>query len=96
MPAVKSLSDFNRNQSSIIAELEETQQPLYLTRNGSASIVVMDAAAFDKALSFRKSVYENEMRVYGSLMKGYADYLEGNTVSADAAESEILNEKGWE
>lgn len=75
MPAAKSLSDFNKNQSSIIAKLEETQQPLYLTHNGSASIVVMNAAAFDKALSFRKNVYENEMRVYESLMKGYADYL---------------------
>lgn len=95
MPMVKSLSDFNRNQTSFIADLEKTQQPIYLTRNGSASIVVMDASAFDRAMSFRSNVYENEMRVYEGLMKGYADYLEGNTVAAADAEAEIMHEKGW-
>lgn len=95
MPAVKSLSDFNRNQSSVIAELEETQQPIYLTRNGSAAIVVMDATAFDRAMSFRSNVRESEMRVYEGLMKGYADYLEGKTVEAESAEAEILREKSW-
>lgn len=95
MPAVTSLSDFNRNQSSIIAKLGETQRPLYLTRNGSASIVVMDAEAFDRAMSFRSSVYANEMRVYEGLMRGYADYLDGNTVDAAEAEDEIMRARGW-
>lgn len=95
MPAVKPLSEFNRNQSSVIDELAETQQPIYLTRNGSASIVVMDAEAFDRAMSFRSSVYANEMRVYGSLMKGYADYRQGDVVEASRAEAEIKRAKGW-
>jgi len=95
MPAVKSLSDFNRNQSSIIRELGESQEPLYLTRNGSSSIVVMDAAAFDRVMSFRASVHANEMRVYDSLMRGYADYLDGKIMPACQAEDSILREKGW-
>ena len=95
MPAVKPLSEFNRNQSAIINELEETQKPLYLTRNGTASIVVMDAEAFDRAMSFRASVYANEMRVYEGLMKGYDDYRQGRTVDARAAEDDIKRLKGW-
>ncbi|MEF2656015.1 MAG: type II toxin-antitoxin system Phd/YefM family antitoxin [Eggerthellaceae bacterium] len=95
MPTVKPLSEFNRNQSAVISELKETQQPMYLTRNGSASIVVMDAEAFDRAMSFRASMQENEMRIYNSLMKGYADYLEGDVVEASEAEKAIMEEKGW-
>lgn len=95
MPTVKPLSEFNRNQSAIISELADTQRPMYLTRNGSASIVVMDAEAFDRAMSFRSSVYANEMRVYGSLMKGYADFARGDVVEAGQAEDEIRRAKGW-
>lgn len=95
MPTVKPLSDFNRNQSAIIDELEQTQKPIYLTRNGTASIVVMDAEAFDRAMSFRASAYANEMRVYDSLMKGYDDVQQGRVVDADQAEEEIRRAKGW-
>lgn len=95
MPIVKPLSDFNRNQSSIIDELEQTQRPIYLTRNGTASIVVMDAEAFDRAMSFRASAYANEMRVYDSLMKGYDDVQQGRIIDADQAEEEIRRAKGW-
>lgn len=94
VPQIKSLSEFNRNQTAVIEELRQTGEPLYLTRNGSASVVVMDAAAFDEQMSFRKSVYAEEMRVYKDLMSGYGDYLEGDIVEADEAEAAILAEKG--
>lgn len=95
MPRVKSLSEFNRNQAAMISDLEQSQQPLYLTRNGTASIVVMDAGAFDRAMSFREGVYADEMRVYRSLMRGYADVIDGRVVDACAAEEEIKRAKGW-
>lgn len=95
MPKVKSLSDFNRNQSSIIEELQQTGEPIYLTRNGSASLVVMDAESFDRQMSLRASALANEMKVYDSLMAGYADYLEGNVVDAAEAEASLMKDKGW-
>ncbi len=95
MPTVKSLSDFNRNQTALINQLHDTQEPIYLTRNGAASIVVMDAAAFDREIGLRTSAYANEMRIYDSLMEGYADYLDGNVVDANDAERAILESKGW-
>lgn len=96
MPVIKSLSDFNRNQNTLIDELSESREPLYLTRNGSACVVVMDARAFDEAMSFRNEVLEQEMRTYRGLMRGYEDYLEGRTVMADEADEAIRRAKGWQ
>lgn len=47
MPNVKSLDELNRSQKEILEELHEKGEPLYLTLDGSACVVVMDAAAFD-------------------------------------------------
>ena len=34
--------------AAIARECRETKAPIYLTKNGSASLVVMDAEAFDR------------------------------------------------
>lgn len=95
MPKVKPLSEFNRNQSAVIEELHASQEPVYLTRNGSATLVVMDAEAFDREMSFRESVFANEMRVYNSLMSGYADYMQGEVSDTEEAEAALMAAKGW-
>ena len=95
MPAIKALSDFNRHQNAFIDELASTREPLYLTRNGAACVVVMDAAAFDEAMSFRDELREQEMRTYRGLLRGYQDVIEGRTVPADEADTAIRRAKGW-
>ena len=55
----------------------------------------MDADAFDHAMSFKRSAYANEMRVYDSLMEGYADVLKGDVLEAAEAEASIRVAKGW-
>ena len=95
MPTVASLSEFNRNQTALIDTLEKTQEPIYLTRNGKASVVVMDAAAFDRMMSVRERAQKCEMDVYQGLMRGYADVLEGKTSDAKSAIESIRVKKGW-
>ena len=95
MPAVTSLSDFNRNQSEVISRLSETEEPLYLTRNGKGAVVVMDAEAFDRAMSFRNEVHEREMSVYRGLLRGYQDVQEGRTSDAKSAFARVREQKGW-
>lgn len=95
MPAVTSLSDFNRNQAEVIGRLEETQEPLYLTRNGRATVVVMDAGAFDRAMSVREEAREREMAVYDGLMRGYQDVLDGKVSPAAEALARIREKRGW-
>ncbi len=95
MPTVASLSEFNRNQTALIDTLEKTQEPIYLTRNGKASVVVMDAAAFDRMMSVKERAQKCEMDVYQGLMRGYADVLEGKTSDAKSAIESIRVKKGW-
>ena len=47
MPVVKPISDLQRNFGSIADSCHQTKEPVYLTKNGSASLVVMDAEAYD-------------------------------------------------
>lgn len=95
MPVIKPLSDFARNQASIIESLAQTKEPVYLTRNGSACVVVMDAAAFDEAMDFRNELREQEMRIYRGIMCGMEEFSNGDFVDADEADQLIRAEKGW-
>ncbi len=95
MPAIKPLSEFTRNQASIIESLAQTKEPVYLTRNGSACVVVMDAAAFDEAMDFRNELREQQMRTYRGIMRGIEEFSGGDFVGADEADQLIRAEKGW-
>lgn len=46
-PIIRSSTDIRRDYNSIEALAKETGKPIYLTKNGRASLVVMDAAVFD-------------------------------------------------
>ena len=54
MASVASLTDFNRNQNAVLADLRDTQKPMYLTKNGKACAVIMDAEAFDRMMAERE------------------------------------------
>lgn len=96
MPQIKPLSEFNRNQNALIEDLSRSGEPLYLTRNGSACVVVMDSAAFDAAMAFRNEIYEQEMRTYRGIMRGYEQILNDKTIPADEAIAQIRTFHGWE
>ena len=46
-PIIRSSTDIRRDYNGIEALAQETGQPIYLTKNGRASLVVIDAATFD-------------------------------------------------
>ena len=45
---IQSLTDFKKNTSEFINQLKETGEPVVLTINGKAELVVQDAAAYQK------------------------------------------------
>jgi prevent-host-death family protein len=47
---IRSLSDFKRNTSQLLDRLKKTGNPLVLTINGKAEIVVQDAEAYQELL----------------------------------------------
>ena len=56
MPTVRPVSELQRNFKKVVDECERSSDPIYLTRNGSASLVVMDAAAFDREMAIHERV----------------------------------------
>lgn len=85
MPVVLPISDLQRNFKEIVEKCERSSEPIYLTRNGSASVVVMDAAAFDREMAIHERVRDREIRVQKSIMRGYEDYLAGHYLPLDQA-----------
>lgn len=85
MPVVKPISELQRNLTEIAGTCHETGEPVYLTKNGSASLVVMDADSFDRQVEALSAVREREERVNRAICRGYDDYLNGRTRSLDQA-----------
>lgn len=85
MPTVKPISEIQRNMVALTRECRETKEPIYLTKNGSAALVLMDAEAFDREMSLHRSVLEREERVYRAIMRGREDELEGRVRSLSEA-----------
>ena len=47
---IRSLSDFKRNTGELTERMEESGQPMVLTVNGKAKLVVHDVASYQKLL----------------------------------------------
>lgn len=47
---IHSLSDFQRNTKEFVKQIKESKNPLALTINGKAEIIVQDAEAYQKVL----------------------------------------------
>ena len=88
MPVVKPISDLQRNLSSIADACHESGEPVYLTKNGSASLVVMDAEAFDARERAVADLREREERVNRAIARGYDDMLNGRVRSWEQAKAD--------
>jgi prevent-host-death family protein len=53
---IQSLSTFKRNTNELINQMKETGNPLILTVNGKAELVVQDAASYQKILDYIKQL----------------------------------------
>lgn len=88
MPTVIPISELQRNMASIAKECQSSKKPVYLTKNGKASLVVMDAEEFDKEMSLHSEVLAREEVVFRSIMRGREDELAGRTRSLSQARSD--------
>ena len=52
-------------------------QPVYLTKNGSASLVVMDAEAYDEQTRALSAIQEREERIQRAITRGYDGLVNG-------------------
>jgi prevent-host-death family protein len=75
---IHSLTEFKKNTSEFINQLKETGEPVVLTVNGKAELIVQDAAAYQ-----RLRVFAEEARVLERIRQGIDDMNAGRTISLD-------------
>jgi prevent-host-death family protein len=83
---IRSLSDFKRKTSELISRLKSTGDPLVLTINGRAEVVVQDAEAYQDLL--------DRVETIEALHRGFADVNAGRTKPARAVFNRIRRKHG--
>ena len=68
---IRSLSDFKRKTGELLGRLKKTGNPLILTINGRAEVVVQDAEAYQELL--------DRVETIEALQRGFADVKAGRT-----------------
>jgi len=81
---IQSLSTFKRNTNELIIQMKETGNPVVLTVNGKAELVVQDAESYQKLLN---SIEYLESII--GIQKGLEDIANGDTQPLDQFREEI-------
>ena len=80
---IQSLSNFKRNTSNVIAQMKQTGEPIVLTVNGKAEVVVQDAKSYQQLLE-----KVERLEAIAGIKQGLADIESGQTRPA----TEFINE----
>jgi prevent-host-death family protein len=84
---IQPLTDFKRNTTDFLRQLKETGQPIVLTINGKAEIVVQDAKSYQKLLELAKRLETLE-----GIRSGLEDMKAGRGRPAEEVFEEIRRE----
>ena len=71
---IHSLTDFKKHTPEFLQQLKETGEPVVLTINGKAELVVQDAASYQKLIDLAE-----EARVIEGIRLGLEDLKAGRT-----------------
>jgi prevent-host-death family protein len=80
---IDSLTNFKRQTADYLARLHRTGEPVVLTVNGKAEVVVQDAGAYQKLLEAAAKVDREE--TIAAIREGLADMKAGRSKPARAA-----------
>jgi prevent-host-death family protein len=81
---IHSLSDFKRKTPKFIEQLEKTGQPVVLTINGRAKLVVQDAESYQRMLELIDRAETIE-----AIREGLESVEQGKTMSLDQFDKEM-------
>ncbi|WP_241158201.1 type II toxin-antitoxin system prevent-host-death family antitoxin [Adlercreutzia sp. ZJ138] len=48
LPLIRPISDLRTNLNDVCAQAQESRQPIFMTKNGKASLVVIDCDAYEE------------------------------------------------
>jgi prevent-host-death family protein len=75
---IQSLSVFKRDSSKFAKQMQKTKQPIVLTVNGKASLVVQDAESYEELLEAKE-----KLETLKAIQKGMAEIKNGQSKSSD-------------
>ena len=83
------MSDFKRNSREFLERMRETGNPVVLTINGKAEVVVQDAASYQKLLN-----YIDDMEALEGIKRGLADVEAGRVTPVEKFEKDFRKRHG--
>lgn len=86
---IHSLSTFKRDTAKIVRQLKKTGQPVVLTVNGKAELVIQDAASYQKLLDAQE-----RMEAIEGIRRGLENMKGNEGKPADKFFREFFAEKG--
>jgi prevent-host-death family protein len=86
---IHSLSDFKRNTGEFLDRMRGSGHPLVLTINGTAEIVVQDAASYQKLLD-----RVDQLEALEGIKRGRADVEAGRVTPLRKFETEFRSKRG--
>jgi CRISPR-associated protein Cas8b1/Cst1 subtype I-B len=86
---IQSLSVFKRDTSKFLKQMKKTGEPIVLTINGKAAMIVQDAESYEQSL--RK--WDRRDRI-ASVKRGIADMKAGRTKPAEEVYRELEKKYG--
>ncbi|SIO08200.1 Antitoxin component YafN of the YafNO toxin-antitoxin module, PHD/YefM family [Singulisphaera sp. GP187] len=86
---IHSLTDFKKNTPDFLKQLKDTGEPVVLTINGKAELVVQDAVSYQKLLDLAE-----EAKVIEGIRRGLDDVVAGRTSSLDEFKEHVRAKHG--
>lgn len=83
MPMVVPVSEMQRNGAELVNQAMKTKEPIYLTRRGYKSVVLIDADEYDRLASAEYGRVRKALETKDGIDRGHNDIAEGRTVRLD-------------
>ena len=81
---IRSLSDFKRNTTEFVREMQETGKPVVLTVHGRSELVVQDATSYQKLLEL-----VDRLEAIEGIKKGLEEADRGEGVTLEEFDKEM-------
>ncbi len=85
MPMVIPVSELQRNGAELVNHAMETKEPIYLTRRGYKSVVLVDADEYDRMAAIETAHVRHALEIKDGIKRGHADIAAGKTVALSDA-----------
>jgi len=88
---IRTLSEFKRYTVQLVRQLKKTGEPIILTLNGKAEVVVLDAASYAR---IQEAL--DRLETLEGIREGLEDMAAGRTLSLEEARQEMAKNYGVE